>query len=133
MAVHQNSIRTRTSELIKDPYVAAAFAAAEKDDGAAFAIPACRGPKLSGGATEALRAHFTRSIDVMIDALDRLDASSEDLESGFDDEPYLAGFGGWADDGTRDLELDEGESGIADADGIWEQTGYWASVQMECA
>jgi hypothetical protein len=42
------------SSLFRDPVLVAAFARAERDSGAAFAIPAPRAPVLSGGAARVL-------------------------------------------------------------------------------
>lgn len=41
------------SSLFRDPVLAAAFARAERDSGAAFAVPAPRSPVLVGGAAVA--------------------------------------------------------------------------------
>ena len=41
------------SLLFRDPVLAAAFARAERDSGAAFAVPAPRSPVLAGGAAVA--------------------------------------------------------------------------------
>ena len=42
------------SSLFRDPVLAAAFARAERDSGAAFAVPAPKPPVLTGGADRAL-------------------------------------------------------------------------------
>lgn len=39
----------KLSELIRDPFVAAAFRRAERDGGSAMAVPAPKGPVLVGG------------------------------------------------------------------------------------
>lgn len=44
------------SSLIRNPAVRAAFQRAERDNGAAFAIPAPKAPVLTGGAARVLEA-----------------------------------------------------------------------------
>ena len=41
--------RIPLSELIRDPFVAAAFRRAERDNGSAVSVPAPKGPVLVGG------------------------------------------------------------------------------------
>lgn len=49
MAYPVNS--TPVSEILKDPALRAIFRRAERDNGAAFAVPTPKTPRLDGGAT----------------------------------------------------------------------------------
>lgn len=86
------------SSLIRDPGIRAAFLRAERESGAAFAVPALRLPVLSGGAAarpEELRERIEAAVEMLIRFLDRLDAPAEDLEPQGDDDTA-------ADDGPCD-------------------------------
>ena len=74
------------SSLFTDPRLRAAFARAERDDGAAYAIPAPQTPVLNGGAgkvlrlTQAAREALSFLADAAIMLLDEADALTEELE-----------------------------------------------------
>lgn len=74
------------SSLFRDPRVRDAFARAERDDGAAYAVPASPKPVLGGGAgkvlklTPAAREALAFLADAAIALLDEADALTEDLE-----------------------------------------------------
>ena len=83
-----------------------------------------------------LRGRLVAAVDRLISALDALDAPEEDIEDNRDAEAFAddaepsLGSTNMVDHNAAwqntfsdtDLELDEGESGIADADGFAEQT-----------
>jgi hypothetical protein len=63
--------------------------------------------------TPATRQAVEAAIEMLVEMLDRLDPDP-DLETGNDDEPWLAGFGGYAHGGD-DRELDLADNEDSDA------------------
>jgi hypothetical protein len=80
--------------------VAAAFRRADRDRGAAVAVPVPRSPNLFGGAAEVERGYVENCIEGLIAILDQMDGD-ENLE------PYLAGL----DEFSLDDREDEDEHG----------------------
>lgn len=127
------SLAIPLSSLISDPFVAAAFKRAERDDGESVFVDEPQQPILRDGAGFDIDSLRTREsialhIDRMIALLDSYDGDADlEPELGWTRHAYGCCVREPGDDreGDDEREWDQAEDGIADLDGMAEQAPFY--------